>query len=126
MNTIDPRTADRLAKITGLLGSGHVGERAAAALLASRLLDAAGLSWDELVRRACSVAPEVAQPTSQRASAYGSPQARARRLLTCPGLLSGWERRFLTGIAEWRGQLTPAQLARLVEIEAAMQARRAA
>ena len=43
--------ADRtkLAKILGMLGSAHEGERAAAAALASKMLADAGLTWFDLL-----------------------------------------------------------------------------
>ena len=40
---------DRLAKICGLLGSNHAGERASAALKATALLQEAGLTWEAFV-----------------------------------------------------------------------------
>lgn len=40
---------DRLRKICGMLGSTHAGERAAAALKATEILRAAGLSWAQVI-----------------------------------------------------------------------------
>lgn len=42
----------RLARILGMLGSDHAGERASAALAAHRLLKASGRSWWDLLGRA--------------------------------------------------------------------------
>ncbi len=42
---------EKLKRILGLLGSNHGGERASAALAAHKLLQSAGTSWDELLRR---------------------------------------------------------------------------
>jgi hypothetical protein len=39
----------RLARVLGMLGSAHVGERASAALQAERLRSGAGLSWCDIV-----------------------------------------------------------------------------
>ena len=46
---IDPRDKERLIRILKLLGSDQVGERASAAMAASRLLESLGLSWDEVL-----------------------------------------------------------------------------
>ena len=45
-----PALADKLAKIAGMFGSTHDGERAAAAALADRLVRSAGLSWGDVIR----------------------------------------------------------------------------
>ena len=39
----------RLVKVLGMLGSDHAGERAAAALQASRILKEAGLTWHDVL-----------------------------------------------------------------------------
>jgi hypothetical protein len=52
----------RLAKVLARLGSDHDGERAAAGLLASRMVREAGLTWDQLlapVTRGDKVAPDA-------------------------------------------------------------------
>jgi hypothetical protein len=46
---LDPHSAERLAKICGLFGSAHDGERAAAAAKADALVRAAGLSWSDVI-----------------------------------------------------------------------------
>ena len=48
----------KLCKVLGLLTSSHEGERAAAALKASEMLRAAGLSWSELLTPNGKAAPE--------------------------------------------------------------------
>jgi hypothetical protein len=58
----DERLFDRLAKLCGLLGSPHEGERAAAALKATELLGAMKMSWADLVGAASGKAPP--EPTS--------------------------------------------------------------
>jgi hypothetical protein len=42
---------ERLARIAGMLGSAHAGERAAAAQMASAMLNAMGLTWNEIIYR---------------------------------------------------------------------------
>jgi hypothetical protein len=52
MNRLGPdarkRFIERLAKLLGMLGSAHDGERAAAGLLAHELIRRHGLSWSDL------------------------------------------------------------------------------
>ena len=45
MSALDPRDLDRFGKILGLLGSDHLGERAAAAAKATEFLTARELAW---------------------------------------------------------------------------------
>ena len=46
---LSPGERNRLVGILGRLGSDHARERAAAGLLAARLLRNRGLSWDDLI-----------------------------------------------------------------------------
>jgi hypothetical protein len=46
--SLDPDAAKRLAKLCGMFGSHHDGERAAAAALADKLARASGLTWPEI------------------------------------------------------------------------------
>ncbi len=48
---LDPRTADRLAKIAGLFGSEHAGEQASAAARAHALLCRLNLTWADVISR---------------------------------------------------------------------------
>ena len=52
----DTVTVERLARIAGMLGSEHEGERATAAQIASDMLKAMGLTWSEVIRRGLSAA----------------------------------------------------------------------
>lgn len=54
MSGLTPTQRARLVKICGRLGSDHDGERAAAALLASRLLTEAGLDWERVLQTPAS------------------------------------------------------------------------
>jgi len=47
---------ERLARIAGMLGSEHEGERATAARMASAMLKAMGLTWSEVIRRGLGAA----------------------------------------------------------------------
>lgn len=55
---LDSATAGRLAKILGMLGSDHDGERAAAGLKASQIVRGLGLSWSDVI-----AAPPLAPPS---------------------------------------------------------------
>jgi hypothetical protein len=55
--------ADRLAKICGMFGSHHAGERSAAAAKADSLVRAAGLTWPDVIRLpSMRPAPEIERP----------------------------------------------------------------
>jgi hypothetical protein len=47
---LDPKVVDRLAKLCGMFGSHHDGERAAAAAMADELVRKAGLTWYDVIR----------------------------------------------------------------------------
>ena len=76
---IDP---DLLAKVCGLLGSDHDGERSAAAYRASQMLRAAGLTWRELVERACIGMPTPTVPPFS--TGFSSPPPRRPRKPRAP------------------------------------------
>jgi hypothetical protein len=50
----------RLARILGLLGSDHMGERAAAGLAAHKLVQACGLTWWQLLAPRSAAPPDAA------------------------------------------------------------------
>jgi hypothetical protein len=47
---LNPKTAQHLARICGMFGSDHDGERAAAARLADQHIKRLGLSWRQVIR----------------------------------------------------------------------------
>lgn len=89
-------TVEKLAKICGLLGSDHDGERSAAAHQASLLLRRHGLTWREVIERGL-VRSERRQRKPKReaptAAAPPKPDWRAlvRDCLCCQGRLSKFE-----------------------------------
>jgi hypothetical protein len=100
MSALDPRTADRLARICGLFSSDHDGERANAAAAADRILRAEGLTWaDVLVPRAATI------------------EAKIDFALANIGALTLWEKGFLHSI-EGRHSLSIRQQEILNEIVA--------
>jgi hypothetical protein len=114
MIALPPPTVAKLAKVCGLLGSDHDGERANAAAQATRLLKEAGLTWEEFVRRPCPTPQPPRQPYQQQAHDH---RARARRALMRAHLLNPWQKDFLSNIAVRHEPLTPKQAGVLRKIE---------
>jgi hypothetical protein len=81
---LSPSERSRLISVLGMLASEHAGERAAAALLASRLLRDKGLAWGDVVAAAPAETPD--------GDAWRRQAMEAARF---PGLLTEWERGFL-------------------------------
>lgn len=106
---LDPVDATKLAKICGLLGSDHLGERAAAAAMADRIVRDLGLTWFDVV-----APPRL----SVGCSAIGEKVALALRNI---GAMSQWERGFLYSVAGKR-KLSSKQLAILEELVAKAEA----
>jgi hypothetical protein len=79
----------RLAKLLGMLGSDHAGERDAAALAAHRLVTQPGLTWRQVM-----TPPAVEKPLPE----LGTWRATVRRLQAFPHLLRPWERSFLADL----------------------------
>jgi hypothetical protein len=94
----DPAAADRLAKLCGMFGSTHAGERANAAAAADKLVRSAGLTWSEV----------IALPASPTGNA-----ADWRRMLRFCADRIGWlnerEADFIVNIAAMRRELSPKQ-----------------
>ena len=61
---------DRLSKLAGMLGSSHDGERAAAAMMATKLLEGVGVSWADLVASVPVKSPPryLTRPETRRAA----------------------------------------------------------
>lgn len=83
----------RLAKLLGMLGSDHDGERAAAALAASRFVRARGVTWPQVLRP-----PAVEKPLPE----LGAWRQTAARCLERRDLLRPWEIRFLSDLPGFR------------------------
>ena len=83
----------RLAKLLGMLGSAHAGERDAAALAAHRLVLQRGLTWLAVVNPA---------PAEHKPPGYGVWRQTVSELLQRPGMLRPWERTFLADLPNFR------------------------
>lgn len=116
-----PLTAAERAKLVGILGrlgSDFDGERAAAGLLASRLLRDRGLSWDDVIhapgsrqahRPPCPEPPPAAGP----GTAWRDDLAFCQRHMA---ELDEWPADFVASISAWRKSLSPEQVAKLAQI----------
>ncbi len=98
----------KLIGVLGRLGSPFDGERAAAGLLATRLLAGAGLTWDALIGRNGQRPIRDRAAGEQRAAAIAACQQRHQ-------WLTPWEREFLHGVRH-RRTLSAKQLAMLLQI----------
>ena len=112
---LSPAERNRLVGILGLLASPFDGERAAAGLLATRMLRACGLSWDGLIGG--QDAPPH-QPTRPGDTAADLTLCR-RHVAT----LNPWQARFVAGIVQQRQGLSPAQRSKLAETARELRAR---
>ena len=94
---LDPRVADRLAKLCGMLGSAHDGERAAAAALADALVREAGLTWRDVIK-----VPGAATNSGDWQRMAGWCRAHHQKF-------NAKEREFIAAMLTWRGELSPKQ-----------------
>jgi len=104
----------KLISVLGMLGSNFDGERAAAGLLASRMLREAGLSWADVIDTSALPPPREAAPSGWRTDL-----ALAERHLS---FCRPWEQAFVANLST-RATITPKQRAALNEISAALRAR---
>jgi hypothetical protein len=98
MATINPQAADRLAKICGMLGSDHEGERAAAGAKAHELIRSLGLTWHDIIAPIVPAPPRIRSWRStesdwQKMAAFC--HARWHRL-------SDRDREFVRSMLNWR------------------------
>jgi hypothetical protein len=102
MTVLNPRAADKLAKILGMLGSDHPGERASAGAKANALVLAAGLTWADVI----NVPPKPDDPP--RIRAWRSPSTDWQKMAGfCherQDCLSRWDREFVWSMLNWRGE----------------------
>jgi hypothetical protein len=83
----------KLAKLLALLGSDKNGERDAAGLAAQRLVEAAGLTWQQILSP-----PIPDRPLPE----LGTWRQTVRQCLDHPGLLRPWESGFLRDLPKFR------------------------
>lgn len=109
---------ERLARILGLCGSAHAGERAAAALKAHEFIRSRGWTWPDVLNpppaRVHRQEPPPA-PEPQAAPTRMSPAAAVWCLKNGRHLLTEWERAFLVSLASFP-RLSGKQRRRLKQI----------
>jgi hypothetical protein len=126
---LSPKEKLRLAKLLGMLGSDHSGERDAAGMAAHRLVKVAGLTWDEVVNppqvgwRRPEPEPDP-EPDPFSWASYVSWRKTVSRLLDQRDLLTEWEIGFLNSIWQ-RSRLTERQSACLNDIVERVETRQA-
>jgi hypothetical protein len=107
---LDDAVVERLARICGMFGSDHDGERASAAAMADKILRQHGVTWPQILIPHRSTIEELIS--------FALDAGRA-------GILNTWEEAFLRG-TKGRRSLTEKQLAKLHAIVAKVKAWRAA
>ena len=104
----------KLARICGLLGSSHHGERAVAAVKASEILRANSLTWDEFVLKAFK-AQTTKEEQPKRAPHWSQIPKTDREWIIaiqyeCRHFITDWEISFLKDVLERnRWPLSPKQ-----------------
>ena len=115
---LTPPERRRLIGSLNLLASNQPGERDAAGLAASRIVQAKRLCWDDLIGGAALPPP---QPSHSR------PSSRPNSDLEFCGRhiarLNAWEAGFVISLAQQRRLLTPMQTLKLREIAAELRSR---
>jgi hypothetical protein len=91
--TLSAASRTRLAKLLGMLGSDHAGERDSAGLAAHRLVQQSGLTWQQVVSP---------PPAEHKLPELGTWRTTVRECLEHPGSLRPWERTFLADLPKFQ------------------------
>ena len=86
MNALPAASRAKLAKLLGMLGSDHAGERDNAAQAAHRLVQQHGLTWRQVV---------TPSPVEKKLPELGTWRQTVAACLARPGSLRVWEKTFL-------------------------------
>ena len=105
----------RLVAILGMLSSTHDGERASAALLATRMVRERNLTWGDLIGEPA----ETPRQHEERATGWRSDLALAQRHVS---FCSAWEQGFIGSLAR-RRTVSAKQQCVLTEIATALRER---
>lgn len=98
VGSMNPTVRRKLVGILGLLSSDHAGERAAAGLLATRLLRTAGITWSDVIPEKSDQAGPASVPSRSRSSLIDwlADLAVCQRNIAA---LSAWEQNFVRCLA---------------------------
>jgi hypothetical protein len=99
-----PEFIEKLYKICGLLGSDHDGERAAAALKASRMLQGASLTWSDVLKPSEPSAPPTETPETYSRLNDIHPGDLMAECIRWRRVLTDWQQNFLLNVNR---RLTP-------------------
>jgi hypothetical protein len=111
---LDPKATQKLAKLCGMLGSDHAGERAAAAAKADDMVRALGLRWADVI--SVPLVPAGHEEVSWQEA-----------LEVCLGHISELDARsqaFVRSLAKWRGPPSEKQVDWLRDIYERVRERR--
>jgi hypothetical protein len=108
---LDPKATNKLAKICGMFGSVHEGERAAAAAAADRMIHEIGLRWTDIIN-----VPLV--PTEAISADSVDWKDALDVCLDCIHALDLRSRAFVQSLSRWRGEPSQKQLEWLFDIYA--------
>lgn len=120
-STLTSAERARLVGILGRLGSDHDGERAAAGLLASRLLNGKGLTWDTLISTA--EAPPDTRAYTRRPDAHYDATVDLALCRRHAAHLSTWQAEFVASLAQWQTPWSAAQRMKLRQVAGQLRAR---
>ena len=117
MTTLAASDRERLARLLGMVGSDHAGERDNAARAAHRLVQQHGITWFDLV-----VLPPPPDGDDPDADPMGADWRRtAAACSRYPHLVNRWEAGFLAALPRFP-RLSPKQRSILVKIAVRLQA----
>jgi hypothetical protein len=116
---INPQTASRLAKLCGMFGSVHDGERASAAAMADALVKSLGLTWFQVIAPPDQPKPE-AETQFQSDPNWEEMAEVCRRYAVW---LRPREQGFIQSLRWWDGDLTDKQFSWLCAIYTRVRAR---
>lgn len=95
---LDAATAERLAKLCGMFGSAHDGERSSAAALADKLVRSLGLTWQDIIRPANDTGREPALRWEEPCTIEEALECA----LYYQAALTEWERKFVRDLRRKR------------------------
>ena len=109
VRVIPPETRERLAKLCGMFGSDHDGERAAAALKADQIVRQNGFTWHDVIMLPRHETPRYDDQLSdvQKMAAFCNAHRRKLNAKECD---------FIRAMLSWRGDPSEKQLKWLVDL----------
>ena len=125
--SLEPAETRKLIGILGRLASDQLGERAAAGLLASRMLRNHGLTWSDVIGgvQRLELPPELARAAEEARAARAAQRGIGQELAFCARhvtQLKVWERQFIENVA-MRSRTSPKQAAIVCEIAKGLRGR---